>query len=335
MTLKVGVIGTGMIGLDHIRRLTHVVPGSIVTAVTDHDHSRAVAAAEKAPAAKAYDSTEALIASDDVDAIVVCSWGPAHEEAILPALKAGKPIFCEKPLATTAESCLRIIDAEVAVGKRLIQVGFMRRFDKAYRALKASVEGGAIGAPLIFHSKHRNASVDPKLYNKDMALNDTMVHDVDIARWLLDDEIASVRTHLVRESGRSPGLRDPIFVVMETVKGALVTVEISVNIAYGYDIRGEISGETGTAALAECNDIVVKNNGQFAGKVPVDWRERFIEAYDVEFAEWIVAASKGGAAGPSAWDGYAATMVSAAALRAVGEGVTAPVELTDKPALYR
>ena len=334
MTLRIGVIGTGMIGQDHIRRLTKVLKGCEVVAVTDVDCARAEAAAATTPNAKVFEDTEALIASDDIEAVLIASWGPAHEAAVLPALSAGKPIFCEKPLATTQEACLRIIDAEVAGGRRLIQVGFMRRYDAAYRALKATVEGGSIGAPLMFHSVHRNATVPKDLYTSDMAVTDTMVHDIDVARWLLDDEVARVRVMTPRRNSVGGGLRDPIFAVMEMQGGTLATVEVSVNVGYGYDIRGEISAEQGVATLAESNTVVVKHAGTFAGHVPADWRERFIAAYDTEITEWIAAATTGGATGPSAWDGYAIAAVSDAALKAADTGESVSVALAERPALY-
>ena len=107
---------------------------------------------------------------------------------------------------------------------------------------------------------------------------------------------------------------------MEMRSGVLATVEISVNIGYGYDIRGEVSGEKGTIELAEANPVVLKTGDSFSGRVPADWRERFIAAYDLEIAEWIKAASAGGATGPSAWDGYAITAVSDAGLEAANSG---------------
>ncbi len=330
--LRVGVIGTGMIGQDHIRRVTDVVPGGRVVAVTDADRGRAAEAAAK-PDAAVHDDAASLIASGEVDAVMLCSWGPAHEEAIMPALDAGLPVFCEKPLATTREACLRIVEAEARLGRRLIQVGFMRRYDAAYRALKATLDAGAIGAPLMFHSAHRNASV-PGHYTSDMAVSDTMVHDIDVARWLLDDEVARVRVLAGRPNSAGGDLRDPILAVMEMAGGALVTVEVSVNIGYGYDIRGEVSGERGVVSLAESNAVVVKGGDAFHGRIPADWRERFVAAYDAEVAAWIAAASQGGAAGPSAWDGLAITAVSDAALRAAGTGEAVAVELGPRPALY-
>src|SRR5262245_23200523 len=110
MTVNVGVIGVGMIGQDHIRRLTQVLSGARVSAVTDVNLDRAKEIAAGLPAAKAVSSGEDLIADDDVDAVVVTSWGPTHEQYVLASIAAGKQVFCEKPLATSREACDRIID---------------------------------------------------------------------------------------------------------------------------------------------------------------------------------------------------------------------------------
>src|SRR4030095_12557885 len=141
-----------MIGQDHIRRLTQVLSGAAVTAVTDVDLDRAKTVADALPNAKVCDSGQALIDDDAVDAVVVASWGGTHEEYVLACIAAGKQVFCEKPLATTREACERIVEAETAAGKRLVMVGFMRRYDDGYRAMKETITGGEIGGAPGFHS---------------------------------------------------------------------------------------------------------------------------------------------------------------------------------------
>ena len=111
---------------------------------------------------------------------------------MLACIAAGKPVFCEKPLATTQDACQRIVEAEVAAGRRLVQVGFNRRYDPAHRALKQAIDGGAIGAPLLAHCAHRNASV-PEHYTRDMSIADTAIHEIDELRWLFGTEITAVQ----------------------------------------------------------------------------------------------------------------------------------------------
>ena len=332
MTLRGGVIGTGMIGKDHIRRLTQVLSGVEVVAVHDIDQQSAADAAPQG--ASVFDSFEQLIWSKQVDAVVICSWGGAHEAQLLECIAAGKPVFCEKPMVISQEAAIKVINAEVAHGKRLIQVGFMRRFDADYRRLKQVIDGGSLGAPLMYHSVHRNGSVPEGLYTSDMPLNDTLVHDADISRWLLSDEITGVEVRSPRRSTRGNELRDPTIVLLHMTSGAIVDVEISVNISYGYDIRGEVSCERGVAALPNRPATVISDQHGIRQQIPTDWRERFIEAYDQEFREWITAAAAGGATGPSAWDGYVSTSTADAALRAAANGTYESLNLIEKPKLY-
>jgi myo-inositol 2-dehydrogenase / D-chiro-inositol 1-dehydrogenase len=335
MTVRVGVVGTGMIGRDHVLRLSQVLAGAEVVAVTDVDLAVAGAAVADLPRATVHPDGQALVDAPDVDAVIVASWGPTHEEYVLACLAAGKPVFCEKPLATTQEACRRILDAEVAVGRRLVQVGFMRRYDPAYLAMKDVVSSGAIGAPLLVHSRHRNASV-PSHYVREMAITDSAVHDFDIVRWLLEEDLVSATVLAPRRSRHGTDLQDPLLIILRSESGVLVDVETSANCRYGYDIGGEVVGEDGTVALADSNPVVVRREGSFAGSVPAGWRERFVRAYDVELQAWVDALQSGlGATGPTSWDGYAAAVASDAAVEALHTGETVEFGLGPVPDLYR
>lgn len=335
MTLKIGVIGTGMIGRDHTRRIQQVLAGAEVVALSDVNLASAESVRnDLAPHAKLYETGEALIAAPEVDAVLVTSWGATHEPYVLAAVAAGKPVFCEKPLATTAEGARRIVEAEVAHGKRLVQVGFMRRYDAGYLALKQAVQQHT-GAPILVHAAHRNPAV-PEAYVTPMAIHDTLIHEIDVFRWLLDDDYVSARVLYPRNAARSHSkLRDPQVVVLETAKGVLIDVEIFVNCQYGYDIQCEVVGEAGTARLPEPMAVALRLDAKRQSSILTDWKDRFVASYDVELQDFIAAASKGGATGPSAWDGYAAAVTSDACVQAQeSAGQAVAIELPARPALY-
>jgi myo-inositol 2-dehydrogenase/D-chiro-inositol 1-dehydrogenase len=196
------------------------------------------------------------------------------------------------------------------------------------------VVSGDIGAPLLFHSAHRNPAVPDAVTSAGMVV-DTCVHDIDTARFLLDAEVAAIQVAKPRRSSRAAEhLQDPLVLLLEMTDGTLTTVEAAVNIGYGYDIRGEIVGESGTVELAESNRVVVKRDGGFGGRVPADWRERFVRAYDVELQAWIDAVADGQSTGPTAWDGYAATVVCDAGVEALESGRRVEASLRDRPELY-
>ncbi len=335
MTVRIGVIGTGAIGRDHARRINQVLAGGEIVALSDVNRASAEAAkADIAPGAEVFATGEELIASEGVDAVLVTSWGTTHEQYVLAAIAAGKPVFCEKPLAATAEGAKRIVDAEVAHGSRLVQVGFMRRYDAGYVALKQVVDS-KIGAPIIVHAAHRNPAV-PEQYETPMAIHDTLIHEIDVFRWLLDDDYVSARVIFPRSAARAHAkLKDPQIVILETAKGTVIETEIFVNCAYGYDIQCEVVGEEGIARLPEPMAIQTRLGATLGNPILTDWKDRFIASYDVELNDFLKAAARGTASGPTSWDGYVAAITSDACVAAQGtEGAPVAISLPARPALY-
>ncbi|NUP15701.1 MAG: Gfo/Idh/MocA family oxidoreductase [Streptomyces sp.] len=333
-TLGVAVIGTGKMGADHVRRIQEVTSGARVTAVVDVDAERAKTVASRVDGCAAFTDPAAAMASADVDAVIVASPGPAHEAALLTAFEHDLPVLCEKPLTPDAASALRVLQAERKLGHRRVQVGFMRRYDAEYMKLKALLETGQLGRPLMLHNRHRNAASPPG-WTSEMLINDSVTHEMDVTRWLLGHEITAVTVLAPTPSGNAPdGIRDPQFVLFETDGGAVVDVEIFVNCGFGYQVQAEVVCERGTARVGDGHAMVTNAAGRWGGIIAQDYIERFADAYDREVQAWVDATRRGEVIGPSAWDGYAVAAVCEAGVRSLAEGGRAPVELVDRPALY-
>lgn len=336
MTIRFGVIGAGMIGRDHARRITDTLTGGEIVAVNDVNLDQAHALVENLKLdAKIYDSGQDLIKAKNVDVVLVTSWGPTHEEFVLAAIAVGKYVFCEKPLATTAEACKRIVDAEIVAGKRLVQVGFMRRYDTGYRLLKKALDEGQIGEPLMLHCAHRMPEADES-YTTEMAMNDTLIHELDVLRWLLNDDYKSVQVVFPRRTRYAhSNLADPQIVLMETNRGVRIDVEIFVNCKYGYDIQCSVVGEEGIAILPEPQSLQVRQEAKLSTSILTDWQKRFTAAYDTELQEFINAVHGDVLIGPAAWDGHAVAIVSDACVKAQQSGQIESVAMPKCPALYK
>ncbi|MEU2898943.1 Gfo/Idh/MocA family protein [Streptomyces sp. NPDC001273] len=333
--LRVAVIGTGRMGADHVRRIDRVISGARVTAVVDIDAGRAQALAADIEGCIAHTDPAAAMAAADVDAVVVASPGPAHEAALLTAFAHDLPVLCEKPLTPDAASALRLMEAEQALGHRRVQVGFMRRYDAEYVRLKALLESGRLGRPLMLHNRHRNVA-SPPFFTSSMLISDSVSHEVDATRWLLGHEISAVTVLRPTASAGAPeGLTDPQFVVLETDGGAISDVEIFVNCGFGYQVQAEVVCERGTARIGDGHALVTHMAGRWGGTITQDWTDRFAQAYDDEVQTWVDTTRRGEVTGPSTWDGYAAAAVCEAGVRALEDGGRVAVDLVEKPALYR
>ena len=333
MSIGIGVLGTGSIGADHARRLARRMSGAHLVALFDVDTNRLAAVREELGAVGQERAAD-LIEDPAVEAVVIASPGGTHTDLVLACIEEGKPVLCEKPLAPTTKECLQVLDAEVGHGSRLVRVGFMHRYDRGYVQVKRALDEGNIGVPLVLHCIHRNLTA-PSFFTSDMTVTDAAVHEIDVARWLLQEELVAVarvgvkRTPLVAES-----LRDPQVVLCKSESGVLVDVEVFVSSQYGYDVRCEVVGSTGFASLDTPTTSTIVHRGLRSQAIAPDWQTRFSLAYLDELQDWVDGLRSGHTTGPTAWDGYAATAVTEAFLRSDYSGGWTGVSLVDRPKLY-
>lgn len=330
-TVRVGLIGAGSMGSDHAERIAHRCGGARLVAVADIDAARARTAVADIAGCRIEADPFALVAADDVDAILVATPGGAHEEILLACLDRDVPVLCEKPLTLDAESSLRVVESEVTLGHRRVQVGFMRRFDEDYIELKRVLDEATLGAPLILHCAHRAPSV-PSWFSEEMLINDAVVHEFDVSRWLLNQDITAVS--VLRPGKSRAGRPPPQLVLFETSGSVLVDVEIFVTCDFGYQVCCEAVCESGTIRIGDSCGPLVQHAGRWSGAVTQDFQSRFAHAYDREVQFWLESVRRGQADGPSVWDGYAAAAASEAGLKAQRTGQRTEVKLTDRPALY-
>lgn len=333
--VRVGVIGTGAMGAAHVDNLARWVPGAAVAQIFDVDSERAKSIADRVGGVAAR-SAEALIESGDVDAVLIAAPDPLHEPLTLACLDLGKPTLLEKPIASTLEGGRRVVDAEVAGGRRLVQLGFMRHYDPAYVELREAVVGGSIGTVRAAHCVHRNARSHPS-HTDESVLFGSMIHEFDSVPWLLDDPVAAVSVFPGQVA--EGALKDLQVAVLETERGAVVTVEVYINARYGYDIATEVTGTEGTASLTPPYGISVRRSmsetsGVDGRVVTKDGTERYLDAYRIEVGAWIDGIRAGRLTGPSAWDGHRANVAAFAAVESLHGAGRVEVPREERPALY-
>lgn len=323
MTLRVGVIGTGVMGAEHVRLLREETAMASVAAVCDADSARAKAVAE---GAASFTDPLALIADPGVDAVVIASPDATHASLALVCIAAGKPVLCEKPLAPTAEEALRVVTAEVQAGRRLVQVGYMRRFDPAYVEMRGARRAGEIGDAVLLHNTHRNAAA-PDWFTGAMAVTNSFVHEIDISRWLLEAELQTARI------SAAPG-GDPLLITMETDRGQIVSTEVFMNARYGYHVHAQLVGRDGTVEMAAPTTVLANHAGRHGHAWAENWVPRFRDAYRLQMNAWVRSVRTGEPTGASAWDGYVATAIAEQVVTALQTGDPARLFLGVRPALY-
>lgn len=332
--LRVAVVGAGAMGSDHIVRLNTRTSGAVVSGVIDHDGAKAQAALKAAPEAVIYESVAEAISSGQVDAFLIATPGDYHEADLLPILAAGLPVFCEKPLTTSVESALRICAAEEATGKHLIQVGYHRRFDEGYLALKQQIEAGAMGELLLLHCTHRNPRV-PDWYASPMLIADSVSHEFDIVRFLTGSPITSVEVKALKRNSLAPErLQEPILVILRTESGVTAIVEMNVSIQFGYQVITEAVFESGVSEIGRTQSMTTWSAGTISQPEHTWYIPRFAAAYDLEIQSWVDAARAGTISGASAWDGYISVACVKAGLASQQSGDVVSPSYQPRPAFY-
>jgi myo-inositol 2-dehydrogenase / D-chiro-inositol 1-dehydrogenase len=333
MTIRIAVIGAGLMGSDHARIFAGELPGATLQVVCDASQTRARVVADAYGAADVASDGAMVIARTDVDALVIASPDFTHTPLSIAAIAAGKPVLCEKPLSQSAAECLEVVAAEQAAGRRFIQLGFMRRFDQSYIEMKAALDDGVLGRALMMHNFHRNVETPAADFTGAMAITNSAPHEFDVVRHVLGTEYATISAF---QPSRSDARVAPVFMVLETTSKQLVNIEINNNAAYGYDVRAELVGEAGTLSMNAVSyttrDAGLRHSTAYAS----DWRARYAEAYRQQNKAFLhfVATGAFSPIAANAWDGYAAAVVAEAGVRALHSGIREPVTMTTKPAFH-
>lgn len=334
--VAVGIIGAGGMGTRHASNFLHLVNGAVVSAVYDVDPSHAANVASLWDSAQIFDDPIDLIEDPSVDAVLIASPDDTHAALTVACLRVGKPVLCEKPLATDVADALKVVHAEVEQGHQLVSVGFMRRFDPQHAAVKETVLSGDLGKPLLWKGVHRNASV-PFGTSGAIILTNSAGHDIDSARFLLDEEVLEVyvrgiqtRTDLHKET------QDLLILNMIMTNNCLAVGEVFVNADYGYEVSAEVVCQFGTAITQQPDKIQLRHKSHRGFYVSADWLSPFESAYIAEDREWIESLQhKRPFKGASAWDGYVTMAVTSACIQSLHTGLIVPAKLDSKPELYQ
>jgi myo-inositol 2-dehydrogenase/D-chiro-inositol 1-dehydrogenase len=253
---------------------------------------------------------------------------------VMECLQSAKPVFCEKPLATTVEDARRIVEAEVELGRKVVQVGFMRRYDPQHLDVKNAIESGDIGQPVLFRGTHRNEGARTGTSSESILIN-SAVHDLDSARWMLGREIEEVYVHGTNTAAAADDeVLDLQVIQLKLGGGCLANIEVYVNAGYGYEVDLEVVGDAGTIHIAPANAPELRKQRHAGHSVEGDWLERFPAAYVLEMRRWTEDLRGGKLTGPDAWDGYISLLAVETCIDSLHSGAKEPFKSPQRPELY-
>ena len=323
--INVGLVGVGRLGVLYARYLAYQIPNSNLLAASDIDPA-AETIAKELGVRKWYPNYQDLIDDKEIDAIVIVTPTSTHHDIVATAARAGKAIFCEKPLSISLDEA-RAMERVVAETGVFFHMGFMRRFDRGFRAAKQKIEQGVIGKAVVFRASSRDPFrpsleyLDPR--HSGGLIIDMGIHDIDIARWLMGDVSQAYATGgvLAYPEINEVGDIDNAVINLTFENGSLGVIDLTRNGVYGYDIRTEVLGTQGTVKvgyLRETPIVVMTKDGVTHDTVP--WfMERFGEAYVAQLQNFIEHLQKQKEPSIKCADGVAALQVAIAATRAFKE----------------
>lgn len=330
--INIGVIGLGRLGSQYARYFNSRIPGARLYAVSDLQPGVAQAVGAETGAAKTYRDYHELLADPAVDAVVVMTPTKFHGEAVIAAAGAGKAIFCEKPLTLDVNEG-RAMEQAVAKAGVFFQLGFMRRFDKAYAAAKRKIEQGVIGTPVVFKSTSKDQFPPPLDYlrpeNSGGLFIDMGIHDFDLARWYMGEvqSVYSAGGALAYPEIKGVGDVDNGLTTLHYASGNIGIVSLSRSGIYGYGIETEIVGTEGTIKIGydrETAILVMTENLVAHDSVP-GFYERFEQAYVTQLQNFVENVREQRASPIVCADGIAAQKIAIAATKSLHSGRTEPV----------
>ncbi len=312
-------------GSFHARTLA-ALPDVAVVAVSDPHVPSAAALRDELGAAVIDDPLE-LIRSTSIDGLVIASPDATHAELAIAALDQGIPTLCEKPLATSVEDARRVVDAEMAAGRRHIQLGFMREYDPAHMQVQAEL----IGLGRIDHVRnvHRNANLARRPL--DQIVVQSMIHDVHSVRFITGQEITAV---YASGAGAESGSFRHVLAICRLTDGAHATLEFDDG-GFAYEVAVEVLTRSGDAMTGPPNRAIVRRDGGIHVHLGADWFGWFADAYRAQDHAWVNSIHTGSPTGPTAWDGYRSQLVVGGILESLASGRTVEIEPVDRPVVYR
>jgi scyllo-inositol 2-dehydrogenase (NAD+) len=336
--LGVAVVGVGTLGRRHAENIRYAIPEARLVAAVDGNAERAARVARELGAEDAAERLEDVVTRKDIQAVVIASPSKLHPEAIQLAARHGKHVFCEKPLALAIEEADAALKAVTKAGV-VLQIGFMRRFDPAYVDAKKRIDAGEIGEPIMFKSLGRDRQPPPDTFYEGgingTLFSDSAIHDFDLARWMMGDEIAEVHTYAGLLA--SPELArfreiDACLVNLRFVRGGIGNVEAFRKSNYGYDIRTEVTGTNGTIQigyLKQTANLTLTGSGPSYDVVD-HWLVRFADAYLLELRDFVRRILAGSSAGVTGEDGKRALMTALAAEQSHRESRPVAITVSDE-----